>query len=268
MDRIKNNNILVVILSILIVVLLFGGSYYFVTRDYSKEKTKTIKIDGSNSSIVGTDPQEVAVKFIKRNGTMGSLDDVTVESLKSNQAVFNNNKRRHEALDELEKAVVPGSIITLRDVRKHIETYSRNLTFPVMYSVENIKGSKPRNERKVSIRNDEISGNFEGVDILVQFDSIKTIFTAPTDTSYNGTHTRYDNKENLEVIVTLVKSGDLWFVYELGDSEYNINDRFATWRGIGPSTIDPNKSVEIDTIKIPGIKSVEEVIEEEGRNNE
>ena len=258
MDKVRRSTGLQVAISGLIILLLFGGSYWIVTRDTSDERLKKINLDGSDSEIVSTDPQKTASLFIQANGTMGNIeDDITIDTLSDNSALFKNIDRRMNSLAEVEKALVPGSPIINENERKHIESYTRALNYPVLYKVENIKAGKPKNQRNIQVRSKTGTSTYNALELEVSFESTRTMFMAPSDTSYDGTHTQVDNKEEFVVTVVLAKSGELWFVYDVIDSEYLVNERFSTWSGISNSTIDFEKDESVGSIQIPGIEVID-----------
>lgn len=271
MERVRSNTGLQVAIAGLIMLLLFVGSYWIVTST-SNEPLEKIDLDGTDSEIVSTNPQQTAALFIQANGTMGDIEkDITIESLSDNSAVFTNIDRRMNTLSEVEKALVPGSPIINENERKHIENFTRALNYPVLYKVENIKVGKPKNERDIQVRSKEGTSTYNALDLNVSFESIRSVFMAPNDTSYDGTHTQVDNKENFDVTIVLAKSGELWFVYDVLDSEYLVNERFSTWSGISNSIIDFEKDESVGYIQIPGIEPIDSTplnnFEEEGKDD-
>ena len=259
MDKIREDTRLQLVIAVILVSVLLAGSYWIVNRDSNKEKLSKVPLDGSISDIISSDPVETAASFIKANGTMGNIEkDITFETLKNGTAIFENIDRRMIALSKVESAVVPGSPIINGSERKHIEIHSRNLIYPILYEVKNIKAGKPKNSREISVADSQGKATYQAVDIEVSFDSVMTTFTRAGDTSYDGTNTQTENKDQFDVTVTLAQSGDLWFVYDIENSEYLLNERFATWKGIGPSTVKFSENKDVGYMQIPGIIPIEE----------
>lgn len=238
------------------IVLLLVVSAVLIVNYKPKPTMKEIKVIETDSKIVSDDPQTTASLFTKANGTMGSLSEATTESLKTGELVFNNGERRKSAFIEVSKAIVPGSPLITDLELKNIERHINNIDVAVIFLAENIKVGKPANERRLSVSSEEEGLNeYDAVDVLVSFDSIKTTFMSAKDSSFDGTYTQVDNRETFnEVKITLVRSGELWFVYDIEDAEYLLNERFATWSGIGPITTNFENNETVGTIKVPGVE--------------
>lgn len=255
------NRNLQVIIAILLSVALLGVAVFIITYE-PKKKQKDVEIS-TNSEIVTTDPVKTASLYIAANGTMGELSEVNEETLATKEATNNNAHIRMTALAKVREATIPGSILITGKEENNIKQFINSLDNPRLYAIENVKATDSYNERKISIYSEIGPTEYEAVDVDVSFDSIIIMFTAPSDTSYDGTYTKIENRETYEVTATLVKSGDLWFMYDIKDSEHLLNERFATWSGVGSLTFDLENNEETGQIKISGIE-----LQEGGKNGE
>lgn len=245
-----------VIIAIVLSITLLAGAVFIVNYKPNKKKSKVNY--ATDSEIVTTDPVKTATLYIKANGTMGDVKDVNVETLKTFEAMYQNKSRRINALDKVREATIPGSPLITGQEEDNIKVFINSFDDPRLYNIENIEASDYYNERKLAVYSEAGPIEYNAVDVDVAFDSIVTYFTAPSDTSYDGTFTQMENRETFDTTVTLVQSGDLWFMYDILNSEYDLNERFATWSGVGSPYINYEESEYVGEIKIPGVLVEEE----------
>lgn len=251
---VSKDSIIKMVISVAMLLAIVAGIYFFIFRDNIQTKEE-IAIE-ANSDILSTDPKETAANYIAANGNMGDIEeDLSEDKILTGEHLRDNERRRLNALDKVEAATIPGSsLITGREKNKSIK-FAEDSAFPMLYNIDNIYVSEPLNERKITVMSEVGPVEYEAVDVLVSFDSMKYMLICPTDVSYDGTHELVGNKETFEEMkTTLVKSGDVWFMYEINDSENLLNERFATWQGVSNVSVDETKdeiikeiSVEIDT---------------------
>lgn len=244
-----------IIISIVLSLILLVGAYMIVMYEPSVKMDSVVDVN-IDSSIVSADPSETTYKFIRANGTMGNVEkDITQDKMKTNEAVFENSHRRLLALSKVKDAIIPGSPLIRGDEEGHIKIFTRDLDSPYIYSVSNIEVSKPSKPLKLTVFSDVGPTDYNSVEVFVSFDSTRINYVCAKDTSYDGTNIQKSNTERFEKLkVTLVQIADVWLVYDIEDAEQLLNERFATWSGTFPSTIDYSKSVETGTFKIEGIK--------------
>lgn len=250
----KDKNIFIrnLVLSSAVVLSMAALVVFFFTNDDSKDM---VEIDVTTTSeIVSTDPMETAARFIKANGTMGDVEtDIIQDKMKTKEAVYENGARRQIALHQIKEAVIPGGPIISGNEESYIKIHTRNLDVPYIYSVSNIEVSEPSEPEKIQIFSPDGKKEYESVKVNVQFDSTRINYSHARDTSYDGTHTQISNTESFDVEVILVKSGDLWFVYDVPDSEYLLNERFSTWDGISDSTVNYDNDKVTGEFKLEGV---------------
>ena len=240
------------VLSSAIVLSMAALAVFFFMGDNSKDM---VEIDVTTTSeIVSTDPMETAARFIKANGTMGDVEtDIVQDKMKTNEALYENGARRQIALHQIKEAVIPGGPIISGYEESHIKIHTRDLDTPYIYSISNIEVSEPSEPEKIQIFAPDGQKEYESVKVNVLFDSTRISYSYMRDTSYDGTHTQISNTESFAVEVILVNSGDLWFVYDIPDSEYLLNERFATWDGISDSTINYDNDKVTGEFKLEGV---------------
>lgn len=257
MDKIRESFKLQLLAAIALLAISVGV-VVLIFNDKPTEKLDNVILDGSLSEIVSTDARQTAAKLIIANGTMGSLEEITPDSLNDGSATDANVNRRFTAINLVENGVVPGSPLVSGSEKKFIETYTRGLDEPAIYEIENVKAGKPMNERMITVTSKDLVADYHAVDVEISFESIKTVFTRSRDGSYDGTNYQIENRENYVVKVTVIQSGDLWFGYDIENSEYGLNERMSTWKGIAKSTINYENNKEVGYIIVPGITPVDE----------
>ncbi|HHT98335.1 MAG TPA: hypothetical protein GXZ90_10635 [Clostridiales bacterium] len=249
-----------IMVSLVLTLIMLFGVYFIVIFKPSEKDNETVVKNVISSDIVSTIPEETALRFIKANGTMGNMTtDITQDKMKTGEAISENSARRLLALHKVNEAIIPGSPLISSYEESNIKTFTRDLVSPYIYTIDNIKISEPDNLREIVIYAETGPIEYEALDVYASFDSTRINYTRARDTSYDGTHIQLNNTENFSnVKVVLAKSGDLWFIYDIEDSEYIINERFATWSGIGASSVDYSKNIESGTFKIEGIIPIDE----------
>lgn len=246
--------IIQIVISFILVLTLMIGAYFIVMKKPSNNKI-TIEDDlHADLNIVSSDPMKTAMKFIEANGTIGNIDaDITQDSMKTDEAIFKNGTRRLNSLNKIGKAVIPGNLLILGNEKDNIKNFVKNLDYPFLYKIDNVEVSKPSEPVSLIVYSEIGVITYESVKVLVNFESTRIHYTSPKDITYAGVHKQFNNTEKYEDIeVILVKSGDLWFIYDIVDAEYKVNERFASWSGAGPSTIDYDKNIETGTFLLEG----------------
>ena len=236
------------------IIIVMGVILYFIFSENDKKEEVELSLDLS-SEIVSKDPRESAANFIKSAGTIGDYDGLTDEQISKGE-MKSSSEMREEALDRVEKSIIPdGPLLNGRE-RDFIKEY--NGQFPVFYQVENIKVGEPYEESTITVNHDGIGTvEYESVKVNVDFKSIETLFSWPTDSSFTpivSEEMSYDEHE--DVVVHLAKSGDLWFIYDIEDSEYELNARLATWSGKGQYSFPYDKEL-VKEYPIENIHGVE-----------
>lgn len=244
-----------IIISSILALTLLAGAYMIVIYEPSVKMSKVVDVN-INSSIVSANPSETAYKFIKANGTMGNIEkDITQDKMKTNEAVFENPHRRLLALSKVKDAVISGSPLIKGDEEGHIKVFTRDLDSPYIYLIDNIEASEPSKPQRLTVFSEVGPTDYNSVDVFVSFDSTRINYVSAKDTSYDGTNIQKSNTERFEKLkVTLVQVADVWLVYDIEDAEQLLNERFATWSGTTPSTIDYSRNIETGTFKIEGIE--------------
>jgi len=247
-----------IIISSVIVITLLALAYFIVVYEPPLKMMEIDNID-INSDILSTNPSETAYKFIKANGTMGNVEkDITQETMKTNEAIFENAHRRQIALSKVKDAIIPGSPLIDGKEEGHIKIFASDLDAPYIYEISNMRVSEPSKLERLTVYSEVGPTEYDSTEVFVSFDSTRITYNSAKDTSYDGTHVQISNTENYEEIkVTLVQIGELWFVYDVENAENLINERFATWSGIHPSNIDYSKNIETGEFKVEGIEPVQ-----------
>lgn len=235
-----------IVIAVLTSIMLFAGAVFIIT--YKPNKKMITNEYSSTSEIVTTDPIKTAVLYIKANGTIGDHNKITDETLNNYDIIIENTQNRIKSLNNVKEATIPGSPLINGSEESNIKKHTNDTQELMFYYIDNIKTSDKYNEGKLSVFTETGPVEYESVNVDVEFDSILKYFTAPSDTSYDGTYSVIENKENFKTVVTLVKSGDLWFVYDILNSELDMNARFATWSGINSFNINFENDKQIDTV--------------------
>jgi len=261
----KNKKDIIYFVIAILSVSIIGLVSFIILNEDDSVKMNEVEHFEVDSDILSTDPKKTTYNYIKTNGTMGNLEkDVTEEKFKTNEIIFENSSRRLISLEKVKKATIDGSPLITGKEEKNIDEFANSLNFPFFYRVDNFKISEPEEEKKLKVYSENGPSEYDSISLFVSFDSFMIRYMRPTDTSYDGTHTEITNKETFEnVKVTLVKSGDLWFVYDIENAEKLINERFSTWNGDSPSTIDYSKDEETGTFFVEGYNNIEEDVENE-----
>lgn len=243
---------------VIVLALLVGVFLIFGLQDKG-EALNTPAITTS-SEIVTTDPQLTTSLFVTANGTMGDKEhEVSGDTLFNQVAMNGNRDRRLKSYRKVKEAVIPGGPILNGNEEHNIDKHTKGLTVPVFYEIDNLKTSEPINERKVEVQSNEGTYKYRAVDVLVSFDSTKIYYDRVRDISWDGTYSQIENKETYtDVKVTLVQSGDLWFVYDIENSEHELNARFATWSGVSKEEYDYTKDKVVKSIEVPGFEPYKE----------
>lgn len=236
-----------VLIAILATVGIFSVAV-FIAEFNSEEVRVDVPNLSSDSSIVTADASKTASLFIEANGTIGDLELVSSENIRDFDSIRDNINIRTRALEKVKEAIVPGSPLINGREENNIKEFSNNTEYPTLFKVSNVRVGKENNERTLTSYSEVGPTSYEGVDVNVEFESTMMTFTSPRDTTYDGTYERVDNKEHFDVKVTLAKSGDLWFVYDIENSESELSQRFATWSGNSKSHSDNSKDEIIGEI--------------------
>lgn len=226
----------------IISILLLGGiiALTLFIVNFDADKKEEIKPDLLSSDLVSTDPKISAANFIKANGTMGDLTEINQEYFKTVQEETNSDRRR-KAFEKVKDAIVPDSPLLNERIENAI--LNDNLEFLRFYEVDNLKVSEP-SEISPLIINHDVSGpvQYDSVSVYVDFESSQHTFYWPTDADSESIITQMKTTDKFEdVKVTLVKSGELWFIYDVEDSEYLLNSKMSTWQGRGVETGSTDK---------------------------
>lgn len=244
-----------IIVAGLLSVSLLAGAYFLVVYEPKEKLTEISEVD-IYSSLVSEDPKQSAANFITANGTMGNVeDDITQAKMSTNEAVYDNSQRRLVALYRLTDAVIPGGIIIDGREKDNVATHTMDLDSPYIYSVDNVEIGEPSNPEKLTVFTEDGQTDYDSVKVKAVFDSTIIHYTRAHDTSYDGTHTQISNTEKFEVEVVLVKSGDLWFIYDVTQSEEMLNERFASWSGISKSSVDHSLDKKTGEFVLEGVET-------------
>lgn len=251
----NKENIKTYIIAGLMSTTIAVGAYFIVAYEPDVSVSEVENVD-IHSDLVSTDPRETAANFIAANGTMGNVEnDITQEKMTTNEATYENSHRRLLALSRVEDAIIPGSPILNGREKDYIYTHVNDLDSPYLYSVENVKISEPSQQDTLTVFTEDGPVDYETTKVLARFDSTRIHYTRPNDTSYDGTHTEISNTESFETYVILVKSGDLWLVYDVENSEELLNERFATWSGISNSSVNHSLNEETGEFFVEGVET-------------
>lgn len=235
-DIIVKGAISLFMLGIVIVATLFIVNY---DKSDNKKAPVDLKLD-LKSSLVSKDPRISAANFLKANGTIGDVSKVNKEFF-GQKVIETNAERRINAFKKVKDAIVPDSpIITGREI-ENAKTQSQD--FPIFYTIDKIKVGEPSEVKPLVIEHDGIgSTEYDSVEVLADFVSYQDTFYWPTDVTGDSIITQERAKDEFkDVKITLVKSGELWFIYDVEDIEYNLNVRMATWSGRGKDDVSPNQ---------------------------
>lgn len=201
--------------------------------NYEKPIGKETVDLGLSSDIVSTDPKVSASNFIMQNGTMGDLSEVDQAYFERNFLDVTNPDRRMESFEKVKDAIIPDSPIISGREETAMKTQSTD--FPIYYEIRDLEVGEPGKPTPLIIYHD-VEGpiEYESVDVKVDFTSAQNTFYWPTDASGDSIITQMEALDYFEdVTVTLVKSGDLWFIYDVEEIEYKLNVRMSTWSGRG-----------------------------------
>lgn len=247
----NKKEIIQIVFSSAVIISLLAIAYILVVKE---PKVNMVEMNDLklSSEIASTDPMVTASNFIFANGTMGNVEtDITQDKIKTNEAIFENEGRRLIALSKVKDALIPGSPLISGDEESHAKVFTRELNYPYIYKVDNVKVSEPGEVSMLKVFSEVGPSEYDSVELIVSFDSTRIHYLRAGDSSYDGTHTEISNVESFsDLKVTLAKSGDLWFVYDIEDAEVIVNERFATWSGVGSPTTDYSKDEETGEIKI------------------
>lgn len=215
---------------------------FFVNYESKVEKVEVDYEMELDSEIVSVDPKVSASNFIRYNGTMGDLSKVSQDYF-DNQVVETNPERRMAAFVKVKDAVIPDSPILTGREEEAIERQTSD--FPVFYEADELKVGEPSDVRPLRVEHDTIGPvEYESVEVNIDFTSSQHTFYWPTDTGGDSRLTQKATSEEFEdITVTLVKSGDLWFIYDVENIEYDLNVRMATWSGRGEDTVTVEQEV-------------------------
>lgn len=221
--------------------LLLGGIIAITLFVVNFDSDKKVEINPELSSdIVSEDPKISASNFIKINGTMGELTKVNQDYFKIVQEETNSDRRRI-AFENVKDAIVSDSPLLSERIEETIK--NDNLEFFRFYEIINLKVSNP-SEVSPLVVNHDVTGpvQYDSVSVYVDFESSQHTFYWPTDATGDSIISQMRATDKFEdVKVTLVKSGELWFIYDVEDSEYLLNARMSTWHGRGVENITTDK---------------------------
>lgn len=223
------------ILSIVLLSIVIASVLLFLF--FTKEKKETYNIDFKmNSSLVSENPMQTAANFIKFNGTMGDLSEINQDVLNSGK-LESNSERRKKAYDTVKSVIIKDSPLLSSRTEETIKL--DNVEFYTFYETSNIEVSRPTNETKITINHANTGpANYDKVDVKVSFTSSKHTFMWPTDAINEGVIQEYKTTEDFsDILVTLVKKDNLWYVYDMPDSESVLNVRMSTWQGLGKDDV-------------------------------
>lgn len=242
MDYKSKEGVFQIAIAITLTVAVILGAVFIVIGN-KEDKKDDIKPNILSSDIVSTDPRESTVNFITYNGTIGDTSTITSETIPVDGFGLNRD-RRLEALDIVESSIVPGSPLINGRERQNIFNMTDDDCFPSFFEIRNLKVGEPSKVGKITVYDDSGNVEYDYVDIYVDFDSYKISYIWPLDASGDGSVSKVEGYDTFtDVKVTLVKSGDLWFIYDVEDSENLLNVRFATWSGIAKNNIDVEEEV-------------------------
>lgn len=252
---------LIIIALVLTIIAVFTPIVILTVLNNKTNEGKTIKTNFSisDSGIISDTPEETAVKYIYRNGTMGDTQkEISKDTLLNNDALHNNAERRISAYEDVAKATVPGSSLISTSYRSRIEKYALGLRFPIFYEIkqDSIKVAKKDNERRIDILSENGLSNYKAVDVYISFVSDYITYSRSNDTSYDGTYKKNVNEKKVaDLMVTLIEIDGKWLVYDIPNAETELNSRFATWKNTTLELIDTEKTREVESIKVEEIKN-------------
>lgn len=221
-----------IVISTFLIVGIIAITIFIMTYEKNELKQEEVIIELS-SDLVSTDPKVSASNFIIRNGTMGDVEnDINGDSLINSEAGLLSVKGRYEALKVLKEAVVPGNLIITGEEDKYIDKLATPDCIPTFHQIRDLKVSEPGKTGKLVVYSDNGNIEYTYTDVYVDFNSAKIWYQWGRDADWDGNVMEIENVEKFENIkVTLVQSGELWFIYNIEDAEKKLNSRFATWNG-------------------------------------
>lgn len=246
-----------ILIAVGMVVLIFAATIFIVNYGNNEtEKKEEIELS-PDSDIVSTDPRVSAANFIKHNGTMGDLSVIDQEYFKT-PFTEDNSERRMNAFKKVKDAIIPDSPLLSRNIEKFIEEYVSD--FHVYYEIRDLKVGEPSEVTPLTIHHNQIGSiEYDSVEVKVDFTSAQNIFYWPTDATGDSIITQMEAVDHFEdVTVILVKSGDLWYIYDVVDSEYLLNVRMATWSGRGVDDVSVDQKVVAEYKINYGVKEEDE----------
>lgn len=212
--------------------------------NWDPEKKKDVENVGLelSSEIVSTDPKVSATNFIMGNGNIGDVKQINEDYFSELQPETNGD-RRQEAYDKIKDAIIPDSPLLSERIQEVIK--NDTVEFMNFYEISDLKVGNPSDPYPLVISHDTLGNiQYEAVDVLVDFTSFFHGFYWPTDTDGEPVITHKRSSDSFQdVKITLVKSGDLWFIYDVEDSEYLLNARMATWHGRGKNDVSTDMLV-------------------------
>lgn len=237
----KNKFIMQMIVAVGMLAATVGITMMIVNFDKDGKDKVDVELD-LESDIVSTDPKVSASNFIKFNGTMGDISQINQEYFSTYQEETNSD-RRMNAYTKVKDAILPDSPLLSGRTLKTIERDT--LDFLVFYEITNMKASNPSKVYPLVVNHDENGEiQYEAVDVFLDFTSSQHTFYWPTDMGSDSIITQMKASDDFSnVKVTLVKSGDLWFVYNVEDSEHLLNVRMSTWQGKGKDTVSTDRDL-------------------------
>lgn len=224
------------------VIIIIVGSIFIVNRGNSESTNKEEIELTLGSDIVSTDPKVSAANFIKHNGTMGDLSEINQDYFK-NPFAEDNADRRMNAFQSVKDAIIPDSPLLARNIEKFIKENVSD--FHVYYEIRDLKVGEPSEVVPLTIHHNQVGSiEYDSVEVKLDFTSAQNVFYWPTDATGDGIITQMEAVDHFEdVTVTLVKSGDLWFIYDVEDSEHLLNVRMSTWSGRGIDDVSVDQKV-------------------------
>lgn len=250
MKNINKKDIFRVFISITIVSVLLLGAVYIV--NYEPKREETLIDNQFTSELVSTDPKVSAANFIYANGNIGVItEDVNENTLVNGEAEYKAIQRRYEALELVKTALVPGSPLVNSAQESFIKNLLGKYDTPIFYEIKNVVVSNPENAGKLEVHSETGSTVYDYVEVYASFDSYRVWYQWGRDTDWDGNVLEVENKEHFENIkVSLVKSGDLWFIHDIENAEHKINSRFATWKGVGVESYSENDEIRREILTI------------------
>lgn len=235
-DNIKN---LIFAIAILVGI---GAALFLIFNVDNKNDKVEIEVKGKNSNLVSKDPKESAANFIMANGSIGNLEELSEKDLTSGN-LQETVEMRLQTLDKVKDAIVDDSPIISGDEEE--ASWLRDGLFPVYYSIRNLKVGEPYGKKKVRIEHNQIgSVEYNSIKVNVDFDSVETVFTWPTDLQLKAVLTRLESTDSFKnVAIELVEIDGLWYIYDVENIEYLLNVRMATWDGRGSYDVSSDEAI-------------------------